>query len=325
MLKYTIKRIIMVIPVVLGVMAIVFFFQAISPDDPVDQLLGSDVTEEIKEAKREELGLNDPILVQFGRYVWNFVTKFDLGTSYASGNPVTQELMNRFPVTVKLAFGAVFLGMLLGIPLGVISAVKQYTAADSGILAFSVLAASMPNFWLGLLLISFFSVNLGWLPSVGITGPKSWVMPIIVVMMSAMSNLIRTTRSSMLESIRQDFVSTARSKGISEYKVVVKHALRNSLIPIISAVGNSLGVQLGGALIVESVFGMPGIGKYAVDAINARNYPAVLGSVVILAITFTIVNLAMDLVYTVVDPRLKTVLFASKKRKAHKKGAVSNA
>lgn len=326
MLRYSLKRIIMVIPVVLGVMAIVFFFQAISPDDPVDQMLGSDVSQEVKEAKREELGLNDPILGQFGRYVWNFVTKFDLGTSYASGNPVTKELMSRFPVTVKLAFGAVFLGMLLGIPLGVLSAVKQYTAVDSAILAFSVLAASVPNFWLGLLLISLFSVRLGWLPSVGLTSGLSWIMPMVVVMVAAMSNLIRTTRSSMLESIRQDYVSTARSKGISEYKVVVRHALRNSLIPIISAVGNSLGVQLGGALIVESVFGLPGIGKYAVDAINARNYPAVLGSVVILAITFTVVNLAVDLVYTVVDPRLKTVLFAPKKKKiaAAEKGAVTN-
>jgi len=306
----------MVIPVILGVMLIVFFFQAISNDDPVSQLLGPGATLADKEAKREELGLNDPIEVQFARYVWNFVSKGDLGTSYMSGQPIMQELMIRFPITIRLAFSSVLLAVVIGVPLGVISAVKQYTITDSGVLAFAVLAAAVPNFWFGLMLISLFAVTLHWLPSVGLTSSLGWIMPTVVVMVAALTNFIRTTRSSMLESIRQDYVRTARAKGLREHSVIIRHAFRNSLIPIIAAIGNALGIQLGGALIVEAVFGLPGIGKYAVDAINARNFPAVRGSVIVMAITFTLVNLIVDIVFTIVDPRVKTALYCTGKRRA---------
>lgn len=313
MLKYAIKRLILIIPVILGVMLIVFFFQSVSGDDPVDQLLGAGATIEQREAKREELGLNDPIVVQFGRYVWNFFTTGSLGTSYKSGQPVTQELLSRFPVTIKLALISVTLGTLIGIPLGVWAAVKQYTATDSIIISVSVLAQSMPSFWLALLLVSLFAVKLGWVPVSGILDAKGWILPIIVVTFASMAMIIQVTRAAMLETIRQDYIRTAKSKGQTPTNITFHHALRNSMIPILNAVANTLGVQLGGALIVESVFGMPGIGKYAVDAINARNYPAVLGSVVILAITFTIVNLAVDLLYAAVDPRVKTSLVAKGK------------
>lgn len=315
MLRYVIKRLLLIIPVILGVLIIVFFFQTVSGDDPVDQILTEGATEAMKEAKREELGLNDPIVVQFGRYVWKFVSQGDLGTSYKSGQPVTGEIMSRFPTTIKLALGSVLLSIIIGIPLGILAAVKQYTPTDSGLLAFSVLSASLPSFWFALLLISLFSVNLGWLPTSGLGGWKNWVMPVIVVSVASMSNIIRVTRSSMLETIRQDYIRTARAKGQAEYVIIFDHVLRNSLIPIVSAIGNTLGIQLGGSLIVESVFGLPGIGKYAVDAISQRNFPSLLGSVVILAITFSLVNLLVDLVYTMVDPRVKTSLFGKTKKK----------
>lgn len=313
MLKYSIKRLILIIPVILGVMLIVFFFQSVSGDDPVSQILGAGATVEQREAKREELGLNDPIIVQFGRYVWNFFTTGSLGTSYKSGQPVTQELMSRFPVTIKLALISVALGTLIGIPLGVWAAVRQYTATDSIIISLSVLSQSMPSFWLALLLVSLFAVKLGWVPVSGILNPKGWILPVVVVTFASMAMIIQVTRAAMLETIRQDYIRTAKSKGQTPMNITFHHALRNSLIPILNAVANTLGVQLGGALIVESVFGMPGIGKYAVDAINARNYPAVLGSVVILAITFTVVNLLVDLLYAAVDPRVKTSLVSKGK------------
>lgn len=318
MFKYIIKRLLMTIPVVLGVMLIVFFFQSVS-GDPALQILGSGSSMEDREAKREELGLNDPIIVQFGRYVINFVTKGDLGTSYKSNQPVTKELLARFPLTIKLALAAVGVGIVLGIPLGVWSAVKQYTAADSIIVTLSVLMESVPNFWFALVLISAFSVKAHLLPSVYNASTASWVLPIVVVAFMSVAQIVRVTRSSMLETIRQDYVRTARAKGQTEYRIVMDHVLRNSLIPIITAIGNTIGMQLGGALIVESIFGMPGIGKYAVDAISARNYPAVLGSVVVLAITFTLVNLIVDLTYAFVDPKVKTSLITDQAAKAQRR------
>ncbi len=319
MFKYIIKRLLLTIPVVLGVMLIVFFFQSVSKDDPALQILGAGSSMEDREAKREELGLNDPIVIQFGRYVINFVTRGDLGTSYKSNQPVTDELMARFPLTIKLALVAVGVGILLGIPLGVWSAVKQYTAADSIIVTLSVLMESVPNFWFALVLISAFSVKARLLPSIYNGTPQSWILPIVVVAFMSVAQIVRVTRSSMLETIRQDYIRTARAKGQTEYRIVMDHVLRNSLIPIITAVGNTIGMQLGGALIVESIFGMPGIGKYAVDAISARNYPAVLGSVVVLAITFTLVNLLVDLTYAFVDPKVKTSLIADQATRAQRK------
>ena len=238
MVKYIVKRLLMVIPVVLGVMVIVFFFQSVSNDDPALQALGSGSTMEDREEWREEHGLNDPILIQFGRYVFNFVTKGDLGNSYESNQPVTGELLTRFPVTIRLALAAVGVGILLGIPLGVWSAVKQYTALDSVIVTGSVVMESIPNFWFALMLISLFSVRMQWLPLIYNGSIGSWIMPIIVVACMSVSQIIRVTRSSMLETIRQDYVRTARAKGQTEFNIVVHHVLRNSLIPILTAVGN---------------------------------------------------------------------------------------
>lgn len=314
-LKYTIRRVILLIPVIIGVMLVVFLFQSISGDDPALAILGSGSTMEDREAKREELGLNDPIPVQFGRYVWNFFSKGDLGTSYETGQSVTKEIFSRFPLTIKLALIAVFFGVLLGVPLGVWAAVRQNKPIDNAIVTFSVFLESVPNFWLALLLITYFSIRLGLLPSIYNRTTAGWVLPSITVIVGSLSMIIRVTRSSMLETIRQDYVRTARAKGQTEFKVIVRHVLRNSLIPIVNSVGNALGMLLGGALIVETIFGMPGIGKYTVDAVSARNYPSVLGSVVILAITFTLINLAVDLIYILVNPSLKVSIVKSQQTK----------
>lgn len=310
--RYILKRVLLLIPVLLGVLTVMFILQEVTPGDPVDQIVGIDAPEETKEAAREEWGLNDPVIVRYGRYVWNFISRGDLGTSYISRQSISSEVMERFPTTMKLAFFAIALGVAIGIPLGVWSAVKQYTWIDSAILVISMIAVSMPNFWLALLLISLFSVNLNWLPAVGISNPLGWIMPILVISCGTLSGTTRITRSSMLEVIRQDYIRTARAKGQKEKVVITKHALRNALIPVITNIGISFGVQLGGSVTVEQVFSIPGIGKYVVDAISNRNYPAVCGSVVILAIVFTLVNLLVDIVYTIVDPRLKSE-YASKK------------
>jgi len=319
MLVYSVKRILWVIPVVIGVLLLVFFFQSITGDDVVFRLLGENSTIEAREALREQMGLNDPMLVQMGRYIWGFVTRGDLGTSYVTKQPITTELMQRFPVTIRLTFLSILLGICVGVPLGIIATLKQYSLADSAILTFAVLTAAMPGFWLGLMMISLFAVNLGWFPASGILSWKGWIMPTVAVSVTSMSNIIRVTRTSMLEVIRQDFIRTAKAKGQKLSVITIRHAFRNSLIPIIATVGNSLGLQLGGALAIESVFSVPGIGKYAVDAISFRNFPAVSGSVVLLAIVFIIVNLVIDLMYTVADPRLKSAFTSASMIKNRRK------
>ncbi len=319
MVKYTIKRIFLLIPVMLGVMLVVFLFQAVSNDDPVAMLLGFNATPDQVAALTKKLGLDQPIFVQYIKYVWNFFIHFDLGTSYTSGRPVLIEIMQRFPYTVKLAIGSVLIGMVLGLPLGILSAVKQYSFFDNATLVVSVFLSSFPQFWFALLLIILFSVKLGWLPSNGVATWKSWILPMAVVGIGSMTALIRTTRSSMLETIRQDYIMTARAKGQTEYKVIAHHAVRNASIPVANAVGNMIGGQLGGSIIIETVFGVPGIGQYAVQAISTRNYPAVLGSIVILAFIFAVINLILDLIYTVIDPKLKMTFVSSASNRKNKR------
>lgn len=320
MLKYIVKRILYVIPVMLGVLVIVFALKTIMPGDPIDMILPPEATEAEREAKREELGLNDPIAVQFVNYVGGIVTRLDFGTSYKTNQPVFDELIQRFPITFILAVGAVFVGTLLAVPLGILSAVKQYTWLDSLVLVISMLAVSIPSFWFALMCLSLFSVQLGWLPAIYDGSLSSWIMPIVVIALAAMSGLTRMTRSSMLEVIRADYIRTARAKGQTEGKIIVRHAFRNALIPILAAVGNSLGAQLGGALIIETVFGMPGIGKYITDAISQRNFPAVQGGVILLAFVFTLINLLVDISYTFVDPRLKETIITPRRRKMSAEG-----
>lgn len=311
MVRYIIKRVLWLIPIMLGVLVIVFALRAITPGSPVDQLLGDTATEEQRQALEKELGLNKSLPEQFIIYV-NGVLHGDLGTSYLSKAPVLDEILGRVPTTVIICFGAVFIGLILGVPLGVLSAQKQYTWTDSFILVMSMVLRSIPGFCLGLCMIWIFAVKLHWFPAVGITDPRGYIMPMIAIGLGSMANYTRITRTSMLEVIRQDYVRTARAKGQREGKIVWSHELRNASIPIAASVGTQLGWQLGGALIIESVFGVPGIGKYIGDAVTARNFPAIQGGVIFLAFVFCIVNLLVDLSFTVINPRLKTTIINMK-------------
>ena len=304
----------MLIPVLLGIVLVVFIMNHISPGNPARMLLGDGATDEAVAALEEELGLNDPLYVQFFNYVKGVVTEFDLGTSYQTKRPVITELMDRFPTTAKLAFFSILVSAIVGITLGIISAVKQNTPIDHLSTGVALLGVSMPAFWLGMMLILVFSIYLKWTPVSDITGWKSWILPTITSSMAGMATITRMTRSSMLEVICQDYIVTARAKGLTERVIIVKHALKNALIPIITMLGIQLGVMLGGAVLTETVFSINGLGKYMVDGIKNRDYPVVQGGVLLLALVFSCVNLVVDIIYAYVDPRIKSQYSRSRKR-----------
>lgn len=302
--RYILKRILLMVPVLLGVILVVFIMNHISPGNPARILAGENASEEAVAALTEELGLNDPLYIQFFNYVKGIVTKFDLGTSYQTRRPVIDELMDRFPTTAKLALISICISAVVGISLGIISAVKQNTIIDHLSTGFALLGVSMPAFWAGMMLILVFAIYLKWLPVSGIDGWKNWILPAFTSSMVGMATITRMTRSSMLDVICQEYIVTARAKGLSEQVIVVKHALKNALIPIITVLGIQLGTMLGGAVLTESVFSIPGLGKFMVDSIKNRDYPVVQGGVLLLAIVFSLVNLIVDIIYAYVDPRI---------------------
>lgn len=306
MAKYIVKRVLYLIPVMLGVSFIVFALLYITPGDPARNALGPSASEEAVAAMREEMGLNDGFLVQYARYVSKIVTKGDLGQSYITKASVTQEIFARAGSTFRLAVLAITFAVLLGIPNGIISAIKQYSIFDNIAMVLALIGISMPVFWLGLLLIMFFSVYLGWLPSSGFSTPAQMILPTIALGSQSVSVITRMTRSSMLEVISKDYIRTARAKGQRERVVVWRHALGNALIPIITIIGIQFGQLMGGALMTEVIFSIPGIGRLMVDSIKMRDAPMVLGCVLFVAVTFSLVNLIVDLLYTFVDPRIKT-------------------
>lgn len=310
MYKYVVKRLLMLIPVLLGVTFIVFFILNLSPGDPAAMILGDQASAEALEMKREELGLNDPLLVRYGRYIWDMVHG-DLGVSYKNNISVWDQVMERFPNTAILAVAGILVALLIGIPTGIISAKKQYSAIDNCSMVLALIGVAMPNFWFGLLMVIIFALNLGWLPSQGmgeggIELLKSLVLPALTLGTGSAAMITRMTRSSMLEVIRQDYISTARSKGVSERNITYRHMLRNAMIPIVTAVGLQFGTLLGGAMLTETVFSWPGLGRLMVDSIKSKDIPMVLGSVIFLAIMFTVVNLIVDLIYAFIDPRIKS-------------------
>lgn len=306
MYKYIVKRLLMLIPVIIGVSFLVFFIMAMAPGDTAKAILGEDAPVEALEALREELGLNDPVPVRYVNYMKGML-RGDLGKSYKSGRPVFNEIMERFPATLELSFWGMVFAIALSIPIGIISATKQYSITDSVSMVFALLGVATPNFWLGLMLIIVFSLHLGWLPSGGNTnGFASLILPVITLGTGCMANITRTTRSSMLEVIRQDYIRTAKAKGVSKNKVINKHALKNALIPVVTVIGLQFGALLGGAVLTESVFSWPGIGTYLVNSIKAKDTNAVLGCVIIFSICFSIVNLVVDILYAYIDPRIKS-------------------
>lgn len=303
--KYVLKRLLMLIPVVIGVSFLVFFIMSLAPGDTARTILGEDAPIEAVEALNEELGLNDPVLVRYARYMGDLL-RGDLGNSYKSGRPVFNEIIARFPDTLKLAFWGMVFAIALSIPIGIISATRQYSLMDSISMVFALLGVATPNFWLGLMLIIGFSLHLNWFPSGGSAGWQSLVLPVITLGTGCMANITRTTRSSMLEVVRQDYIRTARAKGVGHKVVIYKHALKNALIPVVTVIGLQFGSLLGGAVLTETVFSWPGVGTYLINSIKAKDTPAVLGCVIIFSICFSIVNLCVDILYAFIDPRIKS-------------------
>lgn len=305
MYKYVLKRLLMLIPVIIGVSFLVFFIMSLSPGDPARTILGETAPIEAVEALREELGLNDPVLKRYVDYMGGLLHG-DMGTSYKSNRPVFDEIMGRFPATLKLSLWGMLFAVALSIPIGIISATKQYSLVDGVSMVGALLGVATPNFWLGLILIIVFSLNLKWFPSGGMDGWKTYIMPVITLGTGCMASITRTTRSSMLEVIRQDYIRTAQAKGMKQRVIITRHALRNALIPVITVIGLQFGYLLGGAVLTETVFSWPGVGTYLVNSIKAKDTPSVMGCVIVFSIAFSIVNLLVDLLYAFVDPRIKS-------------------
>ena len=295
----------MMIPVVLGVSLVVFTLLYITPGNPAQMILGPQARQEDIQALEEELHLNDPFIVRYGRFVMN-AAQFDLGSSYSTKRQVGSELLSRFPNTLILTGLSLIIALFIGIPLGIISATKQYSIFDNLATVFGLVGVSIPNFWLGLMLMILFALNLKWVPPSGFSTPIHWILPSITLATGQIAMVMRMTRSSMLEVIRQDYIRTARAKGQKESIVVWRHAFRNALIPVVTAVGISFGGLLGGAILTETVFAIPGIGSFMVDSIRSRDQPVILGGVLFLAVSFSIVNLIVDILYAYLDPRIKS-------------------
>ena len=305
--RYMLKRLLMLIPVVLGVVLIVFTILRLSPNDPIRTALGDMASQQEVDAMREEMGLNDPFFVQFYNYIKNIVTKFDFGVSYVNRHSVVSEIKDRFPITVELAIFSTLLAGLIGIPFGVISAVKQYGLLDNVTSLFALIFLAMPEFWFALIMIIQFSLNWKVLPASGWYGPKYMILPILATGMGCIAGIMRTTRSNMLEVIRQDYIRTARAKGLSERVVILRHALRNALSPVVTLMGLQFGRQLGGVFVVETIFAIPGLGKMLVDACSLKNIPIVQGGVVFIAVIYGLVNLLVDIIYGLIDPRIASM------------------
>ena len=304
MLKFTLKRLLYLILVLIGVSFLVCLLLYMTPGDPVRMMLGESSTPEAQAELRAELGLDDPLLVQYGRYMANIVFHQDLGTSYSTGRPVLESILEVFPNTVTLATASIVIAIVLGTFLGIISAVKQNSLLDNAVMVLALIGTSAPIFWIGILMILLFSVQLNWLPPSGFGSFKQLIMPAVALGMQSTAVVARMTRSSMLEVIRQDYVKTARAKGQKEFVVIMRHVFRNALIPVITVVGLQFGTLLGGAMLTEIVFSIPGVGRLMIEAIKQRDFPIVQGSVLFVAACFSLVNLAVDLLYAVVDPKV---------------------
>lgn len=315
MVRYIIKRLFELIPVILVLTFIVFTILSMTPGDATTIILGSDYTPELGAKLRVELGLDRSLLVQYFHYITHLV-QGDFGMSYVTRAPVLDQLRPRLANTAWIVASAMILCVSVGIPIGIRSATKPNSFFSQCAMVFGLMGVSMPIFWLGLLLILFFSVNLGWLPSSGMDhGLKSLILPAITLGFNYMANIMRTTRSSMMEAIRQDFIRTARAKGVAEHDVIYDHALGNALMPTITIIGMNVGTLLGGVVLTETVFSIPGMGRLLVEAINQRDTPCVLGTLVVMAICVAVSNLIVDLIYAYMDPRIRAQ-YGAKARKA---------
>jgi peptide/nickel transport system permease protein len=303
---YTIKRLLAAVPVVIGVIAVVFILTNIVPGDPARIIVGKTGDPETIQRIREELGLNRPLWEQFTDFFKGLLT-FDLGRSFRNNRPVTQVLMERLPLTAKLAVSSTALAVVTGVWLGVVSAVKKGTMLDHGGRILALLGISAPSFWIGLVLVLLFCVKLRWIPGTG-TGDGSWiylVLPVITLGIRPAAFIARLTRSGMLEVLEQDYIQMAWAKGLPGKAVVLGHALKNAMIPVVTVAGTCMAEMMGGAIVVEKFFSLPGIGRLGLEAILARDFPVIRGQVLLLALVFVAVNLLVDLTYPLFDPRIK--------------------
>jgi len=315
--RYIIKRLLWMIPIILCVAILVFTLMTFCPGDPAAIVLGSSATEEDMNLMRESLGLNRPFLVRLGTYLRDAFLRFDLGRSYLTKVSIADSIREYLPRTMLLTIITMLISVGLALPLGITAATHQGRWQDTVCMVFALIGISVPSFWLALLLILEFSVKHAWLPAMGIGGLKYYILPAISGSLGGVASLARQTRSSMLDVIRADYITTARAKGVSERNVITRHALKNALIPIITVIGTQFGRQLGGTMVIETIFGIPGMGQFIITGVNQRDYPVVQSGAIFLAIVFSLCMLGVDLLYAAADPRIKAQ-YAKGKRRAKK-------
>jgi ABC-type dipeptide/oligopeptide/nickel transport system permease component len=311
--SYILQRLLILVPLLLAISLVTFILIHMAPGDPVMARFGLDVkrmeTERLEEI-REELGLNDPLPVQYLRYLRDLL-RGDMGRSLTTHAPVSREILSRLPATLQLTVAAMLFMLVVAIPLGIISAVKRGSLVDNLCMGGALLGVSMPSFWFGIMLMLLFALKLGWLPSTGrgdgtfLGTIKALVMPAITLGTGLMGLVTRLTRSSMLEVLGQDYMRTAHAKGLTAWLVLIRHGLRNALIPVVTVVGAQFASLLSGAVITETIFAWPGMGRLAVTAISRRNYPVIMGTVLVFSLVFLLTNLLVDIVYTFIDPRIR--------------------
>ena len=304
MIQYFLKRLLQAIPVLLGVIIITFVLMYIIPGDPVVSMVGERYSEETVQRLRQELHLDDPLPLQFLRYVGN-VLQGNFGNSFITGEPVAALIIEKFPNTMMLAITAMFFAILIGLTAGIMSSVHPGSFMDRGIMVLALAGISAPVFWVGLILVLVVGVMLQWLPPTGFGGMEYLILPALTLGLRSAAYLARLTRATMLEVLSHDYIRTARSKGLPEWKVFIKHAFPNTLIPVITIIGTDFGSYLSGAVLTESIFGWPGIGRLALEAIMKRDFPVIQGTVLFMAIMFVLMNVLVDLLYGVVDPRIR--------------------
>ncbi|MEE9185846.1 MAG: nickel ABC transporter permease [Candidatus Binatia bacterium] len=303
MMKYLLSRILLFLPAFLGAATLIFFLIHLIPGDPVEVMLGETASPADKETLRQELGLDQPLLAQYLRFLSGLASG-DLGDSLSQQGRVMDLILRRLPATLELTLAAMGIALMIALPLGIVAAVKRQTWMDHTSLLFSLLGLSIPNFWLGPLLIIVFSIELGWFPVSGRGGLGHLILPSITLGTAMAAVLTRITRSSLLEVIQEDYIKTARGKGLSEWSVWLKHALRNSLLSVITIVGLQFGSLLAGAIITETIFTWPGLGRLTIHAIQTRDYPLAQGCIMLISVSYLVVNLATDLLYKFADPRI---------------------
>lgn len=304
MLKYTLKRILMLIPTIIGITLFIYLIMSLVPGEPVELLLPPEATFEQKEALRAEMGLDKPVLVQYVNYMWN-VVRGDFGVSWFTQQPVMAEIRSRMPYTLTLGVLSTLIATIISIPLGTLTAVKHNSLIDYVVTFLCLLFSAMPGFWLGILLQIYLSLQTGWFPAYGVKTIRHFVLPVVAACAASVGTNIRSTRTWVLDVIRSDFVRTARAKGASEVVVILKHALRNALLPIITGLGAAFAGVLGGSVVIETVFAIPGISSYLTSAVKTRDMPIIMGCILVISVFVGIVNLLVDLMYSVIDPRVK--------------------